>query len=98
MKLPRHFHNSSSAAVAWCGKVRHGRSCNVQKIQINNKYSIKEVKLSRMPPGVFCAGGVAGQDACSGEDLSFFSILSMLFFFNFYMPYVCYTSFHKVLT
>jgi hypothetical protein len=33
-----------------------------------------------MPPGVFCAGGVAGQDACSGEELLFYSILSMLFF------------------
>jgi hypothetical protein len=33
-----------------------------------------------MPPGVFCAGGVPGQDACSGEELSFYSILSMLFF------------------
>jgi hypothetical protein len=43
----------------------------------NTYYSIKKVKLSRMPPGVFCAGGVAGQDACSGEELTFYSILSM---------------------
>jgi hypothetical protein len=33
-----------------------------------------------MPPGVFCAGGVAGQDACSGEELTYYLILYMLFF------------------